>query len=151
MKLKLIDIEKFHSDKNIAFVGLSSKGKQFSNSLFSDMKKNGYNLFPVNPKMEEFDGTKVFNSIDNIPSDIVNALVLTPKSETKKVVDELIEKGIKNIWIQQGAHSPELKNINIPEDVNFVLNECFYLYMEPVTGPHAFHRFIKKLFGTYPK
>jgi len=151
MKPRLIDIEKFYADKNIAFIGLSSKGKQFSNSLYDDMKKNGFTIFPVNPKFEEYAGDKVFNSINDLPAEISNAIVLTPKTETRKVVDELIEKGIKNIWIQQGAHSPELQNNNIPNDVNLVYNECFYMYMEPVSGPHAFHRFFKRLFGAYPK
>lgn len=150
MELKLIDIQKFQEDKRIAMIGLSSKGKQTSNMLYADMKKNGYSIFPTNPKMTEYEGEKVFNSINDLPDDLKTAIILTPKTETPKVFKELVDKGFTNIWIQLGANSKEIIENDIPEGVNFVNNECFFMYMEPVEGVHKFHRFFKKLFGSYP-
>lgn len=150
MKLRLIDIQKFHEVKRIALIGLSSKGKQTSNMLYEDMKKRDYTIFPTHPSMTEYEGEKVYNSITELPEDIPSAVILTPKNETPKVLRELIEKGIKNIWIQLGAHTDEIENVDIPDDVNLVNNKCFFMFMEPVEGVHKFHRFFVKLFGAYP-
>ena len=150
-KTTLSSIHPFAKDKNIAFVGLSRNEKHFSQTLYKGMIENGYKIYPVNPNYESNDGNSIYKKINDVPENINNAILMTPKSETRKVVDECIAKGIKNIWIQQGAQTKEIKNEKFPKDVNVVTNECFFMYMDPVKGPHAFHRFLKKLFGNYPK
>ena len=63
MKLTLLAINSFHKDKKIALIGLSSKGNHFSNELFKDMKNDKYSLYPVNPKMAEYDNEKGIRTI----------------------------------------------------------------------------------------
>ena len=55
----------------------------------------------------------------------------------------------KNHAIIQCSH----KALEMVKDheVNLIHNKCILMFAEPVKGPHAFHRFLNRLFGSYPK
>ncbi len=62
-----------------------------------------------------------------------------------------LDKGIRNIWIQQRSDTGEALELLKDTDVNLIHNQCILMYAGPVKGPHKFHRFINKVFGKYPK
>ena len=51
-------IDDFLSHKRLAFVGLSTDEAAFSCNVCADMRKNGYEIVPVNPKATEADGRR---------------------------------------------------------------------------------------------
>ena len=59
--MQIESIKSFLNLKNIAVVGVSSKGKGFGVAVFNHMKDNGYNAFGVN-KNGGFSGSiKLYN------------------------------------------------------------------------------------------
>jgi hypothetical protein len=36
-------------------------------------------------------------------------------------------------------------------NISLITNECIFMFAEPVSGIHKFHRAIKKFFGRLPK
>ena len=55
------------------------------------------------------------------------------------------------IWIQQKSETPEAVKAVGDAGIPLIHNKCIFMFADPVTGPHGFHRFFVKLFGGYPK
>ena len=49
-------INNFTSQKNIAVAGVSRKKQKFGNAIYKELTKRGYNVYPVNPNLDEYKG-----------------------------------------------------------------------------------------------
>ena len=67
------------------------------------------------------------------------------------VIREAHAKNIRHVWLQQGAESEEAARFAVENDINLVQRRCVLMFAEPVESVHKFHRFLSKVFGTYPK
>jgi predicted CoA-binding protein len=66
------------------------------------MQAQGYRILPVNPGVESVLGEKSYASLTELPEmpDVVNVFRL-PKA-IPAIVDEMLELGLKNMWVQTG-------------------------------------------------
>ena len=144
-------VEEFLAQKNIALVGLSRKGNQFSNSAYKELKKKGYNVFPVNPNAETIDGEKCYPDLNSLTGKVDGALIMTPSSQVPAVVKSASDAGIKRVWIQQGAESDEAVRVAEENDLSLVHGECIMMFAEPTAPMHKFHRWVWKLLGKLPQ
>ena len=142
-------IEQFMAAKTIAMAGVSRNPKKFGYDTFVDLRKKGLDLIPVNPNADEINGIKAYKSVSDLPEGIASLVIMTAKTETADVVKQAIEKGIKNIWIQQMSDTPEAIKLLDGSDTNVITNQCIRMYQNP-TGVHKFHFNIKKFFGRLP-
>jgi hypothetical protein len=94
-------IADFLSQKPLAVVGVSHTGKKFSNSVYNELKSKGYQVFPVNPKVNNILGEPCYPNLQSLPEKVGGVLVITKPVETEKVVREASSLGIQNIWIQK--------------------------------------------------
>lgn len=150
-KNSLESIRKFIDHKEFAFIGMSRDEKKFSRSVFKELSKKGFKMYPVNPQMSDLDGEKCYHSISELPFGLTHALIMTPKEVTASAIEEAVAHGMTNIWIQQGAETPEAIETAKRLGVNYIQKACIMMYSEPVGSVHKFHRFIEKIFGKYPK
>jgi predicted CoA-binding protein len=144
------DIDSVISNKKLAFIGVSGDPKKFSRMAYKELKQKGFELYPVNPKLQDVDGDKCYQNIADVPSEIKWALLMTPKDSTAGALKEAIDSGIENVWIQQGAHTDKALAIANENKVNLVYNKCIMMFASPVKGVHSFHRFLAKIFGKVP-
>ena len=144
-------IEKFFEPKKIAIAGASRNPKKFGCVVFKELKNKGYEVYPVNPNAEKIEGDTCYKNIKDIPEDVTSILILTPKEETDKVLTDSIEKGFKNIWVQQYSETNETIRIAEEYDKEIIHHKCVFMFAEPITGFHKFHRGLVKLFGGLPK
>ena len=146
----LKDIIAFTTQSPIAIIGVSENKRKFGNMAYFELKKRGIQIIPVHKDLKTFDNQKCFNKIEELPSE-VKAVVLITKSDTiETLLKECDEKGIKNVWIQQGAEPDNMKEIVEKFSLNIIYKECILMFLKP-TGFHKFHGSVKKLFGKYPK
>ncbi len=143
------DVAVFLSAGKYAVAGVSRDPKKFGHVVFKTLLKKGMDVVPVNPATDTIDGVKCYNSVSDLPSDIKGVIFMTPKEETLSVAREAISRGIKNLWIQQGAESKATISELEKENVNLIHNECILMFWKP-DGVHSFHRFLKKIFGRLP-
>lgn len=143
------DVAAFLSAGKYAVAGVSRDPKKFGHVVYKTLLKKGMDVVPVNPATDTIDGAKCYNSVSDLPSDIKGIIFMTPKEETLSVGREAISKGIKNLWIQQGAESKATISELEKENVNLIHNECIMMFWKP-DGIHSFHRFLKKIFGGLP-
>jgi len=143
------DVTRFLSAGKYAIAGVSRDPKKFGNVLFKDLLKKGMDVVPINPNASSIDGNTCYNNVTSLPSDIKGIIFVTPKEETLAVAREAIARGIKDLWIQQGAETKETIAGLEKEDINLIHHECIMMYWKP-SGIHSFHRFLKKIFGGLP-
>lgn len=144
-------IRSFISLKNIAVVGVSSSGKGFGAAVFTQLKDNGYNVYPVNINGGSFQQEKLYKNLAEINNTIDGIVTVVPPKETEKVLQDVVELGIKNVWMQQGSESKKAIDYCKENNLNAVYGECILMFAEPVKSIHSFHRWIWKLIGKYPK
>lgn len=111
--------------KNWAVVGASDKKDKFGYKIVKALNDNNYNVFPVNPRLEEIDGIKSYKSINDIDEeiDVVN-MVVKPEIG-QKIIPEIADNNIEYIWFQPGTRSDE--NDELTEKYNLkVVKDCIY-------------------------
>ena len=149
------DVDEFLACKKLAFVGLSRDPKGFSHHVYKEMKKRGYELFPVNPGADEITGDKCYRSVKDIEGDLDGAFLITPPMSTDAVVRECKEKGISQIWMQAGvglgAGTESAVEFCAENDISCIYGNCILMFLPPVKLPHNIHSFFKRLFGSYPR
>ena len=142
-------IQEFLAQKKIAVAGVSRKKSKFGNALYNELKKKGYDVYAVNPNLEEYDAKKCYNSISALPDDVTALVINTKTDVTKELLTQAKEKGIKHIWLQQGSANKDLLE-NLPNvGTNVICKQCLLMFANP-SGIHGFHGWLKKTFGNYP-
>jgi uncharacterized protein len=144
-------IDTFLSNKKVAVAGVSRSKNKFGYQVFEMLLEKGYDAVPVNPHAETLFEKQCYADVKSLPDHIESLLVLTPKAQSGQVIKEAVDKNIRHIWIQQGSDTPEAINAVNGHDINLVTKKCIFMFAEPVTGVHKFHRGLMKLFGLYPK
>ena len=147
----LNQINSFLAPQKLVVVGVSRNPKKFGGYVFAELKKKGFQLFPVNPNAGEIQGIQCYKSVAELPDDVTHLLIITPKTETAAVANDAVKKGIKMVWIQQTSETPEALNLLNEAQIPVIYKKCIMMFAGPVNGGHALHRFFVKAFGSYPQ
>ncbi len=100
-------IKAFLSGKRFAVVGASQDRSKYGNKVLRVYKQNDLDVVPVNPTADEIEGLTAYRDLASIPGAIDGISIVTPPRATETVVAQALALGIKNIWMQPGAESPE--------------------------------------------
>lgn len=111
--------------KNWAVVGARDDESTFGYKIPMRMIEHGYNVFMVNPKLDEIEGHRVYKKLSDIEEKIdVVDVVVNPKVAIS-VLDEAKELGIENIFFQPGTFTAETLEYTDKLGLNYVTN-CIY-------------------------
>lgn len=151
MKVTKSQIDSFLEKKRLAIAGVSRNEKKFGHIIFKELSKNGYEVLPINPQATEINGTTCYSTVESLPADIDSLLIVTPKYNTDDILRSAINRGIKNIWVQQLSNTKD--TIKIAEEYNqeIIHDKCIFMFAEPTKGIHKFHRTINHIFGQLPR
>ncbi len=144
-------IQDFLAQRTVALVGLSRSGQSFSNSVYRELKARGYRVYPVNPNADAIEGDPCYRSVAALPEPPGSALFFTPPAHTAEAVREAIGAGIRHLWLQQGAETPEAIRAGQERQVNLVSGECIFMFLPPVGFPHVLHRWVWGALGKLPR
>ncbi len=147
----LSEINSFLESKKLAIAGVSRNPKKFGFTVYKELLKKGFDVYPINPNTDLIEGKKCYRDVASLPDEIKHLHITTPKEQTLEVVKQAVDKGIRNIWIQQTADTSEAVEFALNNKVNLIYKKCILMFAEPVKSIHKFHGFIVKLFGKYPK
>jgi predicted CoA-binding protein len=67
--------------------------------------QHGRKAYPINPKAPTVLGNPAFKGLQELPEKVESISIITPPVVTEKIVQDAIENGVKNIWMQPGAES----------------------------------------------
>lgn len=110
--------------RTIAVIGLSANSGRPSHYVPAYMQQHGYRILPVNPTVDAVLGEKSFASLRDLPlkPDIVNVFRL-PK-HIPAIVDEMLQLGLKNLWVQLGIVDLEAAAKAEAGGIHVVMDRC---------------------------
>lgn len=100
-------IAEFPKHRKWAVVGVSEDRTKYGNKIYRDLRKAGYQVYAVNPKLQTVEGDPCYPSVAELPErpDVVDLVV--PPAVALNVVDDCLKAEIKRIWFQPGSESEE--------------------------------------------
>ena len=127
--MKDIDVVKKEmlSLKKWAVIGFTDDKNKYGYKIFNKLRDKGYTTYGVNPKYDEIDGIKVYNSIKDVPEkvDCISMVVNTKLS--LKALDDIAELGIKYVWFQPGTFDENVIDKAKKLGLDIVYYECVYV------------------------
>lgn len=98
-------IQELMSKKKFAIVGATDNPDKFGFKILHNLKSRGFEVFPINPRLQEIDGTKCYPSLSDIPEKVEVVNFVVPPKVTEAVLKECKKLGLNNIWLQPGSES----------------------------------------------
>jgi predicted CoA-binding protein len=113
--------------RTIAVIGLSEIPSKPSHYVSAYMQQHGYKIYPVNPSIVEVLGEKSYGSLSELPikPDIVDVFRL-PKF-IPAIVDEMLQLGLPNLWVQQGIIHLEAAARAEAGGIHVVMDRCIMI------------------------
>ena len=100
-------IQDFINGKRIAVIGVSREKEKFGNTAFAELAARGYQVFAVHPEAKEIAGARCYPNLAALQGQVDGVLVIVSPQQAVPVLREAASIGVKNVWLQQGAESPE--------------------------------------------
>jgi uncharacterized protein len=96
------------SMKTIAIIGASADRAKFGNKAVRAFLRQGYTVYPVNPKETEIEGLSVHKSIKDVPVRPAMISVYLPPPVLLKVLPDIAARGCDELWLNPGTESDEV-------------------------------------------
>ena len=97
------------SQPTIAIVGASSDPHKFGNKAVKAYLKQGYEVYPVNPKGGEIAGCQVYPSVADVPVERLDRItVYLPPAVGITMLEEFAAKEHGDLLLNPGSESDEL-------------------------------------------
>ena len=112
--------------QNIAIVGVSNDPTKASTIVMKFMQKNGFKVYPVNPKAkgQKILGEEVFEKITDIKNQVDIVDVFRPSEEVLDIAKDTINIGAKVFWLQLNIKNDNAKQIIEMNNIIYVENKC---------------------------
>ena len=96
------------NQKTIAIIGASADRSKFGNIAVRAFVRQGWNVFPVNPKEAQIENLPAFASIAEVPvrPDLIS--VYLPPPVLLKVLPAIAARGCDELWLNPGTESDEV-------------------------------------------
>jgi predicted CoA-binding protein len=126
MALNALEIsELLRNSKTVAIMGISDKPDRPSYGVARYLIENShFDLYFVNPLLEEVLGKKVYKTLKDIPVAIDIVDVFRKPADCPEVLAESIEIGARAIWLQLGIDVPEVEAKGTDAGLQVVMDRC---------------------------
>jgi predicted CoA-binding protein len=111
--------------KNVAIVGISNKEDRASYQVAKWLQENShFNLFFVNPVIDEVLGQKTFASLADIPEKIDIVDVFRKAEDCPPVLEKAIAADAGAIWLQLGIANDDVAEKGTAAGLEVVMDRC---------------------------
>ena len=94
--------------KTIAIIGASADPNKFGNKAVRAFLRQGFTVFPVNPKETEIENLRVFKSIEEVPVRPNLVSVYLPPPVLLKILPDIAARCCDELWLNPGTESDEV-------------------------------------------
>jgi len=121
-------IKEFMAQKSFAIVGATDDTKKYGHQIFKNLKSRGYEVYPVNPRLKELEGTRCYPSLADIPAKVDVVDFVVPPEVTEAILKECKRLRLSRVWLQPGSESEAAiafcheNNLNVVHGVCVMLN-----------------------------
>jgi uncharacterized protein len=93
----------FLANRRIAVTGVSRQPKNHgSNVVYQRLRKRGYEVFAVNPNVDEVEGDRCYHDLRSIPGGVDAVVIATKPERAEDTMRECADLGIKHVWMHRG-------------------------------------------------
>ena len=119
-----MSIETILNYKNIAVVGISDDPERPSYFVATFLARHGFNIIPVNPKLQEWEGKQCFPDLRSIPVKVDVVDIFRRSEAVPPIVDEAIAIRAKVVWMQEGIVNEEAAAKARKAGIEVVMDRC---------------------------
>ena len=110
--------------KTIAVIGISERETRASKYVSEYLQREGYTIYPVNPKLDTWNGLKAYDSVVDLPEKVDIVDVFRRSSQVLPVTGDVVEAGAKVMWLQQGIFNEEAAEIVSDAGIKVIMDSC---------------------------
>src|SRR5919198_4270667 len=132
-------VQDFLAQKRIAVAGVSGKGAHpVANLIYTKLKRDGHEVFAVNPNAQAFEGDRCYPDLKAIPGGVDGVVIVTRPELTEAIVRQCPEAGVSRVWMHQSlaragtSVSREVVDYCDAHDISVIAGACPMMY-----GPRA--------------
>lgn len=114
-------------NKLIAVIGVSENPNKIGFKIFTDLLRAGFKATAVGIRGGTVAGKTVYKSLKDLPAKPDVILTVVPPAGTDKTVDDAIDLGIKEVWMQPGSQSETAVQKAKAAGMEVTENGCFML------------------------
>jgi uncharacterized protein len=92
-------VRDFLGQKTIAVVGVSDKHESGCNLNYNKFKKNGYRVYPINPRLTKYHEEPCYADLYSLPEKPDAVFILTNPKITEQIVRQCVSLGITHVWM----------------------------------------------------
>jgi uncharacterized protein len=144
----------FLSHRRLAVAGVARDGANPANLIYRRLRRDGYEVFPVNPSASEVEGDVCYASVSGIPGGADGVVIATPPGATAGVVEECAAAGIPRVWIHRsfgtGSVSGEAVAACERHGIEVIAGACPMMFLDPVDVGHRCMRWLLGATGKLP-
>ncbi len=97
------------SRPKVAVIGASLDRSKYGNKAVRAFVDQGWEVFPVHPKLAEIEGLRAFPDLASIPESRLDRVSLyVPPEIGVKILEQIAQKEVGEVWLNPGAESPAL-------------------------------------------
>ena len=110
--------------KKVAVIGMSKYEEKAAHFVPKYLLQNGYDVTPVNPTTHEILEKKCYTEITDVPHDVDIVDVFRPSEDVSTIINGVVKKKPKVMWLQEGIHNIEAENLAMNSGIDVVYNRC---------------------------
>ncbi len=156
-------VDAFLQLSHVAVVGISRKSGA-ANSIFDKFKSSGFEVTPIHPVRDSYNGVKCYRRISEMPAAPDGVFVMTRPELTLEITRDCIQAGVSFIWMHNmnGTHprwakgmaskagSVHAEAVDLAEGagIKVIAGSCPLQYLRPVDPFHRCIRWINEKTGS---
>lgn len=94
---------------SIAIIGASRDRAEYGNRAVRAWSEAGWKVYPVHPAESEIEGLQAYPTILDIADEVTTASLYLPPTLGFEIADQIIRKGVSEVYLNPGAGSEELR------------------------------------------
>ena len=153
-------VQDFLAQKKIAVVGVSDQRDTGCNLAYRRFKENGYQVYPVNPRITAYDGAPCYPDLKSIPEKPDAVFILASPRVTEQIVQQCVDLEIRHVWMHcmmgtkpglaagMTSVSKDAVHVCRVNGISVIPGGCPNQFLKPDFG-HALMRMMWQTFGFY--
>ena len=107
-----------------AVIGVSAKPERDSHRVAMFLRERGYEIYPVNPRLESWEGQPAYPDLESVPGPVDVVDLFRRPEDVPPHVGEAIEKGARVVWMQLGISHPDAASAAEGRGLTVIQDRC---------------------------
>jgi len=145
----------FLRGRRFAVAGVSRQPGQAANAVFRKLRGAGYEVFPINPRASEVEGTRCYSDIGSVSGELDGVVIATSPDVSIQIVRQCRERGVRRVWFHRSFGRGSVSDDAVREcdahGIECIVGGCPLMFCDPVDLGHKCMRWWLQRQGRVPK